>query len=148
MKALPTTLDLDHLRAELEALDYEPNAYGIRRSIEQEQPIPDWAQRGTCAQALTEITSLTRRTPRHLMASIMPTGLELPVHVDRVDADPDGQRWHLPVVTNPGCSWWDQDGGSVVFARGFWWGPCPDRTPHTFANLGRTQRLHLIVELA
>ena len=147
MTPYPSTLDSAALAEVAAGCLYERNAYGILMAHPQKGGIPAWAQTGPIADAFIELAALTGRRPAHLMLNILPAGLVIPAHTDREDAGPDGERWHLPIATNPGCFWWDERSDIETHQPlGHWSGPCPNRIRHRVGNCGTTDRTHLIVD--
>ena len=80
-------------------------------------------------------------------------GANVPKHRDWVQAtqalgvSPCLERWHLPIKTNPQCTWWDEKLGEKHFPVGVWSGPVPYWTLHTIYNRGKEERIHIIVDL-
>lgn len=58
-------------------------------------------------------------------------------------------RFHLPVITNPFATWWDELQHQWIHLRsGVWHGPIPySGVMHQMVNLGDVARYHLVVDL-
>lgn len=103
-------------------------------------------------RAINEI-SLIRGTPAlHMMINRLGPGIEVPIHRDflnptRLGPHPCLERWHLPVTTNNLAGWWDEDIGDYVMFPGYWHGPVPYWLKHRVYNLGKRERVHLVIDL-
>lgn len=63
------------------------------------------------------------------------------------DGPPKHYRYHLPIVTNDECVWWDEINGTMHMQRGFWYGPVPySGILHSFVNYGDRPRTHVIAD--
>lgn len=82
-----------------------------------------------------------------VMVSQLEPGGTLDKHRDGIEVEPAPERWHLPIVTNPGVEYWDNLNGMIVMVRGWWWGPVPYYLLHSMVNAGDQPRTHLIVDL-
>lgn len=122
----------DGAGVEMTALQFHPSS----RALLQHEAI---------AEAVAELEGLTGRECVFLMFNKLDPGAAVPVHVD---SHPDPvDRWHLPVITNDDAFWWDEAGGEIHMAPGFWWGPVPFDIPHRVRNDGPTPRIHLVVDV-
>ena len=64
------------------------------------------------------------------------------------DGPPQMDRWHLPVITNPLCEWYDEIDGWCHMEEGKWHGPvnyCG--ILHAMHNDGDNARYHLVLDL-
>lgn len=116
--------------------------------------IPNEVRSPALMDALEEIKELRDRDVLHIMVNRLLPGVDVPVHRDFLlptplqnRKHPTIERWHLPVVTNDGCLWWDEFTGNVHFPLGMWTGPVPYWTRHKVCNNGQTERIHLVVDL-
>lgn len=81
-----------------------------------------------------------------VMVNVLEPGGELNPHRDGL---PDDHRWHLPVLTNAQCDWWDEIDGYTHMAEGEWAGPVPYcGVLHSAVNHGRTKRVHLVADFS
>jgi hypothetical protein len=107
------------------------------------------------AEAVLEISCLTKLQATYVMVNTMPAGQEIPWHQDWLEPTklqphkgPLIQRWHLPLQTNEWVVWFDKDhSDGYHMPLGFWSGPVPYWNKHKVENLGREDRVHLIVDL-
>ncbi len=81
------------------------------------------------------------------MVNRLPAGCKVPVHTDILVHRQRRERWHLPVITNNRCLWWDKESGEVEFDIGYWHGPVTPWVDHKVENLGTTERIHLVIDL-
>lgn len=64
------------------------------------------------------------------------------------DAPNGAYRFHLPIITNSNCLWWDEFNGYDHMAVGYWYGPVPFAgVMHFMENGGSTFRYHLVLDL-
>ena len=98
-----------------------------------------------CQDAIREIASVTWSQPVHLMVNRLPPGVITPVHIDPVAQNPP-MRYHLPLVTNNGCFFWDEKRGFLMFGLGYWH-RVDYKIKHAVGNIGEYERVHLIVDL-
>jgi hypothetical protein len=100
-----------------------------------------------------EISKLRGLKAVSLMINWLHPGLEIVKHIDHVEPttlqpnDPHIERWHLPVITNPGCYWWDANGGEVHQPEMIWFGPVKYWELHAVGNRGEGNRIHIVVDL-
>ena len=85
------------------------------------------------------------------MINKLASGVVVPKHTDTLRNQDRGnpfiERWHLPLITNDGCWWWDQENDRVEMPLGYWYGPMPYNLLHQVGNVGLTERVHLIVDI-
>jgi hypothetical protein len=108
----------------------------------------------TVRRAIHEIEAYRALSVLHVMVNKLKPGVTVPVHRDFLLPTrlqpwkrPTLERWHLPVATNGGCFFWDEDNGSKHMPLGFWTGPVPYWLRHSVRNEGFTERVHLVVDL-
>jgi len=102
-----------------------------------------------------EIEELTGLKVLFVMVNILPPGVIVPVHRDWLDPNIVGRkvvpRYHLPVLTNNQCRWWDDSmdnpGDGLIMEAGYWWGPVPYWRHHQVWNCGIIKRVHIVVDL-
>ena len=93
---------------------------------------------------VNEISDYLQKTALYLMVNILPPGVVVPVHTDTLPVPI--QRWHLPIKTNYQAYFWDTENKYRHFAIGQWQRIYPEK-PHSICNLGRTERIHIVVDL-
>ena len=118
--------------------------------------------------AVHEIATLRGCVALNAMINIIPPGIKVPVHRDYLvpylgNKYPILERWHLPILTNDLATWWDEHQATVDvkvaegvtkqgveqhMPVGVWAGPVKYWIQHTVKNLGKTERIHLVVDLA
>jgi hypothetical protein len=106
-------------------------------------------------EAVQEISSLRKLEAVYVMVNTMPPNQEIPWHQDWLEPTPlqpyKGpliERWHLPIRTNSWVVWFDRDHpDGFNMPQGYWCGPVPYWNKHKVENLGREERVHLIVDL-
>ncbi len=151
--AIQTSLDLRELAREVEQLQFWLDGAGVHMSNRQSGGIPKVVRRlPVMMAALMEIAQIRGQPYHNMMVNRLPAGVIVPKHRDSLEATRQGkyprlERWHLPIVTNDGCRWWDDHNGEVDMPAGAWYGPCPYWIDHAVANLGSTERVHLVVDL-
>jgi quercetin dioxygenase-like cupin family protein len=74
----------------------------------------------------------------------MPPGAALDEHTDEGHYAETYARFHVPLVTNPGCSLTVDRERQHMEAGEAWW--FDHRRPHSAHNTGETARIHLIVD--
>lgn len=150
---IPSKLNLSLLRPEFLKLDYHVDDGNVHMANGQGRGIPSWVKQAEIGKAVQEISLLRKLPPVNVMINILKPGAPVPKHRDFIPPTqlqhdkPCIERWHLAVATNPDCYWWDEKSGDVEFPEGFWSGPVPYWLQHTFVNNGKSDRLHLIVDL-
>lgn len=146
MQNLRTALDLGALTAEAVRQDFRRDGAGIDMAHNSDSGFPAWLPKAPQIQAaIAEIEGLVNGKANHIMLNrLRPHDNVLP-HRDQMDV---GERWHLPLVTNPRAIWWDEmDGKEVHMEVGFWYGPVPYKVEHSVWNDGETERIHLVVDV-
>lgn len=151
MIKLISALDIITLLIKANALEYWRDGSGAEMSITQSGGLPN-AIVEPFRVAIEEIVKWRNKTPLHLMINNLPSGVTTPIHIDTVKSDNEGgrkrlERWHLPLLTNNECYWWDEETGNLKMLIGYWYGPMPYWINHKVWNLGSTNRIHLIVDL-
>ena len=94
-------------------------------------------------KAIEEIEQFTGGKAIGLMVNTLKAKQVSPIHTD----PGEGDRYHLAITTNVQVNWWDEINGLVHFQLGYWYGPVPYRFKHQVYNDGKTDRLHLIVDI-
>lgn len=65
------------------------------------------------------------------------------------DGLPEYDRYHFPIIADPGAYWWDEINGTMHMQEGCWYGPVPYcGVLHSAGNPTPIQRVHLIVDFA
>lgn len=81
---------------------------------------------------------------RQVMINRMEPGGRVEPHRDE---GPDYYRYHLPILTDPLVTWWDEIEGSRHMECGSWYGPVPYRgVLHSVANESSVGRVHVIAD--
>lgn len=151
MIKLPARIDLAGLAEEIVALEYWLDGSGAEMSITQSGGIPQFV--GPLVRAaILDIVKYRELPPKHIMINKLKPGVEVPVHTDTVAAGnyktAHVSRWHLPIVTNEQCYWWDEElAREIHLEYGYWHGPIKHWMKHSVKNLGTTERVHLVVDL-
>lgn len=149
---LPTKLDLESILAEVVQIDFWKDDSEVEMCVRQSDGIP-FRNATAIMSAVGEIGLLRLTPPLHLMINRMPPKVLVPKHRDFLKASthqqryPTLERWHLPIVTNEGAWWWDEQHGRMLLPAGFWYGPMPYWLEHQIGNDGNDSRIHLIVDL-
>lgn len=143
MRTLPCSVDLDALAACVSGLQYTQDSTGIEMSHPQAKGKPGWLGRFPILQDAVADLEAQTRAAKAVMVNRLGPGVRVPLHKDAEG----GERWHLPIVTNPRAYWWDARDADVHMEAGKWWGPVPWEVNHSVSNLGDTPRIHLIVDL-
>lgn len=95
--------------------------------------------------AVEEIEDSTGLKAKYLLAVRLPAGVVVPVHTDTLVQN-SVARWHLPLITNKDAWFWEEDIGFRHLPAGAW-AEVNYHKRHTIGNFGRTERVHLIVDL-
>lgn len=103
---------------------------------------------------ITEIEFIRSLSAIRFMMNRLGPGIKVPPHQDwlvgrdgkRQDV-PMIERWHMPVITNQDCRWWDETNGHVHMVAGVWHGPMPYWNYHVVQNNGLTERVHIVVDI-
>lgn len=146
MQNLRSSLDLAALLEESAAQDFRRDGAGIDMAHNSDNGFPAWlAKAPEIQKAIAEIEALVGGKANHIMLNrLKPHDNVLP-HKDVMDV---GERWHLPLVTNPKAKWWDEmDDKDVHMEVGYWYGPVPYKVSHSVWNDGETERIHLVVDV-
>ena len=102
--------------------------------------------------AIIELELMQNQTAIYLTINHLPAGVTVPIHTDALKPTtyqkvPRVERWHLPILTNSECWWWDEFNGRINMLVGHWYGPMPYWINHQVANTGTTDRYHIVVDL-
>lgn len=143
MLSYPTSLNLITLLEEARALSYKDDDSGAKMAYRQSTKI---ASNSPFQIAADEIKRILGLEPIFITLNILPAGVTVPVHTDTLVGGRKN-RWHLPLITNPDCFFWDEINGQRHLPYGFWSGPIPHWINHNVWNHGVTERIHLVVDL-
>jgi len=144
MLQIETKLDLIDLLAKAEKLPYKRDDSGALMAYPQSVRIPPDSP---FQSAIKEIALIRGLEPLFLTINILPPGVIVPIHTDTLIGKVEAERWHLPLLTNPGCTFWDEESGDHHFEYGFWSGPVRHWINHSVKNTGVMKRIHLVVDL-
>jgi hypothetical protein len=152
---IPTQLPLDKIAAEVAKIDdFWQDGSGAYMAIRPCHGVPDWLSKCEwIMRALAEISLLREQDILHVMINKLPPDTVVPLHTDTLAPTchqpkaPRVERWHLPVVTNADCFFWDDNAGYTRMHLGSWWGPVPYWREHSVENTGKTERVHIVVDL-
>lgn len=155
MQTYKSDVVCDELLVAVQQLSFWLDGSGAEMAVVPNGGLPNEVRsQPALVKALAEISGLTGLEPLHVMVNRLPPGVEVPKHRDFLKPTPlqprkfpTIERWHLPVVTNNLCFWWDENQGPVRFPVGFWTGPVPYWTNHSVWNKGVVERIHLVVDL-
>lgn len=79
-----------------------------------------------------------------VMVNKLHAGSSLDAHKDGL---PNNWRYHLPVITHPDVTWWDEQNGSVTMSAQQWYGPVPYcGVLHSVHNRSSVDRVHIIAD--
>lgn len=154
MERLVTQLPLDKLALEISQIDdFWRDDSGAYMAIRPCHGVPDWLSK--CfwiMEALREIANLRKQEVLHVMINKLPPNVIVPNHTDTLTPTRQGERprverWHLPITSNEGCFFWDDNFGFTRMLLGSWWGPVPYWLEHAVENTGQTERVHIVVDL-
>lgn len=79
-----------------------------------------------------------------VMVNTIHAGGRLGKHRDDL---PDAYRYHLPIITHPSVTWWDEIDGTVHMDTGYWHGPvnfCG--ILHSVDNPSSIDRIHVVAD--
>lgn len=151
---IKTNLALGSVLTEAEGLKYWVDDSGAEMTVTQSGGLEIAMGCPNIHKAICEIATLSHLDPLHIMINRLSAQTTVPIHRDYLKPSPlQGdrpclERWHLPLITNSGSYWWDETNvDNVYMPTGFWYGPMPYWKSHYVANLGQTERIHLIVDL-
>jgi hypothetical protein len=146
MRFLPSEQDLDALAQEIEKITFHRDGAGIDMAHPLDTGFPAWLTKAPLIRAaIAEIEGLVGGRASHIMLNRLRAGDVVNPHVDAMDL---GERWHLPIRTNPQSIWWDEtDEVDRYMQPGFWWGPVPYKRLHAVWNHGDSDRIHLVVDV-
>lgn len=146
MQNLRTSLDLPALLEEAAKQDFRRDGAGVDMAHNSDNGFPAWLPKAPRIQeAIAEIEGMVGGKATHIMLNrLRPHDNVLP-HKDLMDV---GERWHLPLVTNPKAFWWDEvENKDFHMEVGFWYGPVNYKADHSVWNDGETERIHLVVDV-
>lgn len=145
---IESEVDLYELGKELAKLDYHTDGSGALMANRQSGGCPfDLARLPELGRALAQISDYREAEVLNVMVNRLPAGTRVPEHTDTLLGHRRVERWHLPVASNDGATWWDERGGVLKMLLGCWWGPVPYWLPHRVENTGLHERVHLVVDL-
>jgi hypothetical protein len=154
IQKLPSYLDLKELNEQVNKLEYWLDGAQVQMCVTQSGGLPsEVLQHRMVAFAIEEITRHRQLDPVNVMINKVGPEVIVPVHRDWLKptklqpVKPVIERWHLPIVTNEGATFWGELYGVMHMACGCWYGPIPYWRKHTVANCGTETRIHLIVDL-
>ncbi len=154
MKWRPSKMNLPAIAEEINRLAFWVDGSGALMSIGQGKGLPpEIAGMPNIKMAIEEISQIRNQRPLNLMINKLPAATGAPKHRDFIPpttyqgGNPTVERWHLPIVTDDKCFWWDELNGEIFMESKYWWGPVPYWVLHTIYNHGQTERVHLIVDL-
>jgi hypothetical protein len=107
----------------------------------------------TIKAAVQEISDLRKIPALHIMINVLPPDCDTKVHRDflipsKLGEKPCVERWHLAVKTNDQSVMWDEISDKEINVKaGMWYGPFPYWAKHYVANRGKTERIHVVVDL-
>lgn len=147
MQIIKSSCDIESLLCEIRTLQYTRDDTGVLMSNAQNLFTAHMRRLREVALAVAEIEYERMLTCAcaYAMVNIVPPGVEVPIHTDTLKRTVE--RWHLPLLTNDACGYWDRVNGRVHMDVGSWWGPVPYHLEHRIWNLGATERVHLVVDL-
>src|SRR5262245_37659900 len=135
--------DLDRLLKEILTLDFWIDGSKAEMAHPPNKPIGILTS--AIWDAVQEIGRLCNQQPIYMMINNLPPDVIVPKHRDWTSKEVE--RYHLPVITNERCWWWDETNGTLLMEAGHWYGPMPYNIIHQVGNLGKTDRIHLVVDL-
>lgn len=130
---------------ELMNLSYLDGGGGIMMAQRQQQDLGFLARCAKLDLAVKEIETLRKLKAIYGLVNKVPPGANAGVHTDTLDCKVE--RWHLPLITNPGAWFWTEDEDKFRMEAGFWHGPFPYSKNHNVWNEGQSVRVHLVVDL-
>jgi hypothetical protein len=145
---------LEKLKEEATALTFNLDGSGAEMA-NGVGVIPPWLNSSDhLRQAVSEIARLRKLSAIHVMLNRLPPGVVVDRHRDWVPATPlqkdrpTLERWHLPLITNLECWWWDEEENRKLYMQpGVFYGPVPYWKIHQVGNEGTMPRIHLVVDL-
>jgi hypothetical protein len=143
VQKLESGLDLPTLAEAIRRLSFWKDGAGVEMSVLQFRETPKPVEEAL-RPALLELSNLQNRRWRYVMVNRLKPEAVVKPHKD---IGAEVERWHLPVLTNPGAYWWDEREGEIHMEAGFWWGPVPYSILHSVGNEGSSERVHIIVDL-
>ncbi len=152
---LASFVDPDKLLADVEKLSFWLDGSGAEMAVVPNGGLPDEIKSLTYVmRALYEVESYRQLKVIHVMVNKLKPGVNVPVHRDFLLPTPlqprkwpTIERWHLPVTTNDLCYFWAFGEGDKQLPLRFWTGPVPYWKNHQVVNNGKTERIHLVVDL-
>lgn len=145
MQSLSSCANLGMIRHAIAAIPMSRDSLGPYLANIHAGGRPKWCKPWPIADAIFEIEQLLQMQVQHVQISRLNAGDRIGQHTDEAC----GERWHLPITTNPECVFVDSGTGTVLhMGVGRWWGPVEYQRPHEVWNDGETDRIHLICDLS
>jgi len=156
-KAWHTWVQIPALLEEVERLQFQLDGSGAEMAYKASDGIPkNIHDYPNLHKAILEVQKQREQELLNLMINKLKPCVIVPVHRDWIKptryqrTKPTVERWHLAIQTNVGCRFWhegmDKSEG-MHFALGYWYGPVPYWLQHTVYNSGKTERIHIVVDL-
>ena len=153
IKQLRSNLKIFKLYEEAVGLTYQLDGSGALMASGPSTMSDNILSKVGLKSAIEEISQLLKLSPIYSMINKLPANTVVPRHRDWLKGTPLQpnkpclERWHLPLSANPLCEYWDEINGKKIFTLGSWHGPIPYWVEHFVANSGKTDRIHLVVDL-
>ena len=155
ISALVSSIDPQRILDDANLLQYKQDGTGMLMAFNpNDVDVIAWMLRQQMTfdgiiDAIIEIEGLTGKVAKRVMLNRLPSGIEVPWHVDPGERY---ERWHLPVKMNSRCGFQVRADEAkppeiLELGTGWWTGPIPYWVPHRVWNLGDGERVHLIVDL-
>lgn len=145
MFQIPSKINLVELAEDTKNYKYNKDTTGVLIAFGQSKPISGITE--ILSNAVSEIVKLRNAKALHIMVNILPVGLRIPEHVDYIPDKRTVERWHLPIITTSDAGYWDEINGNLKMPSSFWHGTVPYWKRHSVWNYGKSDRIHLIVDL-
>lgn len=130
---------------EIEDFDYLDGGDGVLMAQRQSHGL-DLFLGSKFEELIEEIEGLLGCKAIFAQLNRMPPGCIVPMHTDTLKSSEKLARWHIALKTNE-LAVLEVRGKELHFEEGWWYGPIPYWEPHAVRNLGRTERIHFIVDL-
>jgi hypothetical protein len=145
MQIIKSNRNILALLQEIGSLEYTRDDTGVLMSNAQSLFTAHMRRLREVTLAVAEIEFERMLECAYVMVNIVPPGIEVPSHTDTLKRP--AERWHLPLLSNDACGYWDGVDGHAHMDVGSWTGPVPYHLEHRIWNLGVTERIHLVVDL-